>query len=284
MTNIKKGEELTTNYLHYHYHFFGLSYRRPELSEFWHFKCNCHRCKDYTEFGTMSDALVCKDCDQGRLVPLNMNAGAEWVCSTCYGSQASEDVMMIITYWWNIIDQTSKYDMKILLELLQKLLKVFDKNHYYTLEVKRRIIENIGDAKGYEYENLAEAWLEKKVEFCRDHLKVQKILAPGLSEYKAYLSSHIAEPLYWLAKKRYLAKKCSGEELNKTMEEVAQHLLMVIQIWGPYRQRSAERLKAEHARTLLEMVDNKYLHRNLEERADEVLENGILKIYNANVY
>ena len=98
------------------------------------------------------------------------------------------------------------------------------------------------------------------------------------------MSSHIAEPLYWLAKKRYLAKKCSGEELNKTMEEVAQHLLMVIQIWGPYRQRSAERLKAEHARTLLEMVDDKYLHRNLEERADEVLENGILKIYNANVY
>jgi len=283
VVNIKKGEELTTNYLHYHYHFFGLSYRRPELSEFWHFKCNCRRCKDYTEFGTMSDALVCKDCDQGRLMPLNMNAGAEWVCGTCYGSQTSEDVMMIITYWWNMIDKTSKKDIKPLLELLQKLLNVFDQNHFYPLEVKRKIIENIGDSKGNGCENLAEAWLEKKVDFCRDHLKIQKVLAPGISEYKAYLSSHIAEPLYWLAKKRFMAKKYSSEEMVKSMEEVAQHILMTIQIWGPYRRKSAERLKAEQARKLLEKIDSQYLHRNLGEMADEVLENDVLKIYTSNV-
>ena len=44
VTDVKKGEELTTNYLHYHYHFFGLSYRRPELKAFWHFECSCRRC------------------------------------------------------------------------------------------------------------------------------------------------------------------------------------------------------------------------------------------------
>jgi len=281
--NIKKGEELTTNYLHYHYHFFGLSYRLPELSDFWHFKCNCHRCKDFTEFGTLSDALVCKECDEGRLIPLNMNPGSEWVCSTCYGSQSSQDVMMVITYWWNIIDKTSKYDIKVLLELLQKTLQIFDKSHYYNLEVKRRIIENIGDSKGNKCEDLAEPWLEKKVEFCRDHLRIQKILAPGLSEYRAYMSSHIAEPLYWLTKKRYLAQKCSGEDLSKTMEEVGEHLMMVIQIWGPYRKRSAERLKAEQARDLLVMVDNKYLHGNMGVIADEILDKDILRIYSKTI-
>ena len=67
------------------------------------------------------------------------------------------------------------------------------------------------------------------------------------------------------------------------MEEVAKHLLMVIQIWGPfrfvsilsvnglnyiqkiidthYRRRSTEWITAEKARTLLENVDGKYLHR-----------------------
>ena len=139
--------------------------------------------------------------------------------------------------------------------VLHKLLRVFDENHYYPLEVKRRIIENIGETKGYEYEDLAEAWLEKKVNFCRDHLKVQKMLAPGLSEYRAYISNHIAEPLYWLAKKRYLAKKCSSQDLNKTMEEVAQHLLLVVQIWGRYRKRSTESFTAEKAKDFLEMVD-----------------------------
>ena len=41
-----------------------------------------------------------------------------------------------------------------------------------------------------------------KVTFCREHLALQQVLAPGLSEYRAYISSHLVEPLYLLAKKR----------------------------------------------------------------------------------
>jgi len=281
---IKKGEEITTNYLHHHYHFFGLSYRRPELSEYWHFTCNCRRCRDYTEFGTMADALVCTDCEEGRLLPLNMSAGAEWVCETCYASKSADFVKEALNNNWDLIEETAKYDIKALLELLHKLLKVFDENHYYPLEVKRRIIENIGETKDYEYEDLAETWLEKKINFCKDHLKVQKKLAPGLSEYRAYISNHIAEPLYWWAKKRYVEKKCSSADLMKTMEEVAQHLMLVIQIWGPFRKRSSERLTAEKAKEFLEMIDDKYLHKYLGETADEVLIQNNLKIYRSIVF
>ena len=32
------------------------------------------------------------------------------------------------------------------------------------------------------------SWLEKKVGYCRDHLNIQAKLAPGLSEYCAYIS------------------------------------------------------------------------------------------------
>ena len=49
-------------------------------------------------------------------------------------------------------------------------------------------------------------YLEMKVQLCRDHLKVQKHVAPGLSEYRAYISWHLAEPLYWLLKETYLQK------------------------------------------------------------------------------
>ena len=151
-------------------------------------------------------------------MPLNMNPGAEWVCGTCYASKPAEKVKQAINNYWDLMEKTPTYDVKALLQLLPKLLRVFDENHYYPLEVKRRIIENIGEAKGYEYEDLAEAWLEKKVNFCRDHLKVQRKLAPGLSEYRAYISYHLAEPLYWLAKKQYIEKKCSSEDLSKTMD------------------------------------------------------------------
>ena len=56
------------------------------------------------------------------------------------------------------------------------------------------------------------------------------------------------------------------------MEDVAEHLLTVIQIWGPYRKASTERLRAENARAVLEMVDNMYLHKKLKAQADHVFE------------
>ena len=90
--------------------------------------------------------------------------------------------------------------------------------------------------------------------FCREHLALQQVLAPGLSEYRAYISSHLVEPLYLLAKKRwerafthlpcfedsfflprYVAGDITLAQLNETMEEVAKHLLIIIEIWGPYR-------------------------------------------------
>lgn len=276
VTNIQKGEELTTNYLHYHYHFFGLSYRGPELSAFWHFKCACRRCKDTTEFGTMSDSLVCQDCKDGRLTPLNTDGGADWVCGNCYSSMDHVPVTNTINKWWNELDEAPKYDVKALLELLERVLKIFDNKHYYAMEIKRRVIENIGETKGFQYEGLAPAWLDKKVTFCREHLSLQQVLAPGLSEYRAYISSHMVEPLYLLAKKRYVLGEFSLTQLQETMEEVAKHLLIIIQIWGPYRKRSSERLKAEEARKLLETVDMKYLHKQLTYEADSVLEEDSL--------
>jgi len=172
------------------------------------------------------------------------------------------------------MEKTTDCDVDGLDELVPKMLKVFDENHYYLLELKRRIIESIRN-----YEDLADIILEKKVNFSRDHLKVQHYLAPGLSEYRAYISNHIAEPLYWLTKEKYLQKTISEEELTRTMEEVANHLLLVIQIWGPFRHRSSERLTAEKASSLLKTVDTKYLHKNLGKIAADVLYNNCLKTY-----
>ena len=90
VTDIKMGEELTTNYLHYHYHFYGLSYRSHELSQFWHFNCRCRRCRDMTEFGSLCDAVLCGDCEDGGCCPLNTSPGADWLCESCYSSQDAQ--------------------------------------------------------------------------------------------------------------------------------------------------------------------------------------------------
>ena len=90
VVDIKQGEELTTNYLHYHYHFYGGSYRLQELRQFWHFNCTCKRCRDKSEFGSFVDAVLCTDCKEGGCLPLNNDPGAEWMCDLCYSSQDSE--------------------------------------------------------------------------------------------------------------------------------------------------------------------------------------------------
>ena len=61
-------------------------------------------------------------------------------------------------------------------------------------------MENISEMAGYQDGSLGDAWLEKKLEFCVSHLAVQSKVSPGLSEYRAYLSSHTAFPLYLLTK------------------------------------------------------------------------------------
>ena len=188
-----------------------------------------------------------------------MDPGTDWTCSTCWARLPYRTVSESITYWRNIIAKTSRRDIKELLVLLENILQVFDIKHYYVLEVKRRIIENIGSFKENNFEDLQEEWLEKKVEFCRDHLDIQRTVAPGLSDYRAYISAHLAEPLYWLTKNRYKQQKCCADELSKTMEEIAQHLMMVIKIWGPCKTLSPEKIKANNAMDLLEMVEDMYL-------------------------
>ena len=121
--------------------------------------------------------------------------------------------------------------------------------------------------------------LERKISYCRDHLAVQARVAPGLSEYRAYISWHIAEPLVWTTKEKFLQKQITREELISRMEEVARHLLIVIQIWGPFRRRSTEWMIAEKARTLLGNVDEKYLHKDLISQAEDVLQRRALKSY-----
>ena len=273
VVGISAGEEITTNYLHHHYHYYGTSYRLPELREFWHFHCGCTRCGDRTEGGSDVDCLLCTECG-GQVRGQGHAEQPTWECSSCHRSPPHPQVREALNTHWQIIEDITKDDNQGLLEVLEKLSKLFHENHYYILEVKRRFMENVVD-----YEDLACAVLEKKIQFCADHLKVQAVVAPGLSEYRAYISWHLAEPLYWTAREKYDNNLVTKQELLTSMEEVTKHLLVVIQIWGPFRRRSSEWVVAEKARTLLEKIDEKYLQRGLGQQAGDVLQRRILKSY-----
>ena len=48
------------------------------------FQCNCIRCRDPTEMGTYSSALLCSECHQGNVVSSNVDIlDAKWKCDKC---------------------------------------------------------------------------------------------------------------------------------------------------------------------------------------------------------
>ena len=103
--------------------------------------------------------------------------------------------------------------------------------------------------------------LQKSVGYCEEHLLIQDILAPGLSEYKAYISYHMAMALYCLIKEQHKDKMVGMGQVEEFMKKVSEQLLVVITIWGPYKPGSYERVIAEEANTLLSQVKIEYLNK-----------------------
>ena len=98
------------------------------------------------------------------------------------------------------MERSVNAEMKDLMTYLYHLSQLFHKNHYFILEIKRRVMELISKMPGYAEGKVAPAYLARKVEYSRDLLAVQQLVAPGYSELRSYLSNHIAAPLYWLSK------------------------------------------------------------------------------------
>ena len=90
---------------------------------------------------------------------------------------------------------TSRLNAEKILDKLNSL-EAFHSEHYITLEMKRKFVELIGNPR-HGYDTVPLDLLERKVLYCRELLKIQSILAPGLSEYRAYVSLHFAQAVHW---------------------------------------------------------------------------------------
>ena len=140
----------------------------------------------------------------------------------------------------------SRLDTEDIINHLDSIQDLFHSSHYITLEMKRKFIELIGNHR-YGYDQVGKDLLLKKVSFCREHLKVQSILSPGLSEYRAYISLHLAEALYWADKRKIKTVDIS---------EIVNLLNIVSDIWGQYRKGSSENSKVLEAEHLLQKLES----------------------------
>ena len=152
---IPAGEEIVTNYHHYHYQLYGTSYRRHDLKSTWSFDCLCKRCGDPTEMGTNISAVNCEECKFGYLLPLEpLNYSSEWQCNHCSTKVLFKTIDEKIKKFENEIDDISSKDADSYEKLLRRLRYHLHENHYWILDVKRRLIDIYGNKEGYELHNI----------------------------------------------------------------------------------------------------------------------------------
>jgi len=86
------------------------------LSSYWFFDCECPRCLDPTEMGSLMSAVKCSDCESGNLLPIDpKDLDSDWLCSQC--KHRFYDVICICMYFLMnfVLDQSSKTFMRLTL-------------------------------------------------------------------------------------------------------------------------------------------------------------------------
>jgi len=255
VVDIKPGDEITTNYLYHQYHFFGNTYRANELQDYWHFRCNCNRCNDPWESGSYVDSIMCDQCEKETLTPgpgPGHYSMVTWSCCHCDNSVDGSTIAIIIDSFWNKLQENVWAELSVHFEILKELRVIVGERHYYTMEVKRRIFDKIG-SDNHDYDNISSDLLRIKMKFCDEHLSLAAMLCPGLTEYRAYLSLHYAESLYWALK-----KGLTLIDNVSIVTRILEHLSVVINIWNKYRMGSAERIKVDQAQNLIEKIRKEY--------------------------
>ena len=150
---------------------------------------------------------------------------------------------------WNFLQENVWTNLSGQISILESLLQFYGERHYYVMELKRRIIELIGGDDN-SYDIVDEGILEKKLLYCKQHLKLCDILTPGLTECRAYISFHYAETLHAMMSRGLM--ECDPEVLASLVN----HLDTVIRIWSDYRQGSIEREKVELAEILKQEINS----------------------------
>lgn len=128
-SQILKGEEITIQYLSFMY---GHLKRKFTIRDFWNFDCNCARCQDPSELGSLMSAMKCPDCESGDLLTTNpMDLQASWLCSKCGHKQSAESVQDFFDSCDDTLMDTLEIDTEKYERVLQEFLQRLHPNNYF---------------------------------------------------------------------------------------------------------------------------------------------------------
>ncbi|XP_057374746.1 SET domain-containing protein SmydA-8-like isoform X1 [Daphnia carinata] len=185
--NIRAGEKISATYTQI---FWNTIDRRLHLKSSKHFWCQCSRCADPRELGTLMGALKCTNC--GGMIVSNdpLDQFANWECSGCGLVQKIEKVKRFhdsVRAELKQIAQMARSRPELLENFIATYSGAIHPGSCHVIEAKYAIIQLYGNASKLLYDDLNEEQIGKKLEYCNQLLKLADFIDPGLSQLRGHL-------------------------------------------------------------------------------------------------
>lgn len=224
-TPIKKGEQITATYTHI---LSATTERRKHLRYGKFFDCACARCSDPTELGTYFGALKCSQPGCGGSIlctdPLIPTNDAPWACDRCKYQVASVTVERLnkMVYWE--LREAGEEDPAKIEALIRKYQYVLHPQHFHMVGMKHTLSQMYGRLPEYSLGALTEAQRRRKVECCRDLLRVLEVIDPGISRLRGLTLYELHAPLLLEANQAFQRTSITRREFLTKLRQAEEHL------------------------------------------------------------
>ena len=105
--------------------------------------------------------MNCEDCKVGTLLPKNpLDYNSEWQCIDCQRVVFSKIIEIKIKNFEDQIDDIKADDAESFEKLLRKMRYHLHENHYWILDVKRKLIDIYGNKEGFQLHTLPQVSLK----------------------------------------------------------------------------------------------------------------------------
>lgn len=225
---IPQDTELTIRYNSY---MMSILQRRQFLTEQWHFTCQCPRCKDPTEFGTLTSSLPCPSCPSGQLLPCHSSSlpslPSPWACCSCGHLTPETEVAREEARLLHLATcRPSPYNIRSCLEQLHSLSKVLHSNHFILMDLKQKFLfafsinmKKVRDLSAEQRTKLGPLFLAQE-KYCRQLLAYHEVLDPGTSGIKTKLLLELRKVLLLQCRVLSDSPDCSRDQLAAKLQEL----------------------------------------------------------------
>ncbi|KAG5674228.1 hypothetical protein PVAND_004208 [Polypedilum vanderplanki] len=222
---IEKGSQLFSCYT---YTQNGTLDRQQHLMEGKYFQCHCERCLDPTELGTHFSSMKCSSCLFGDVLSSNpLDSEANWICNKCSQENSAETIKESLKALQDEVKCTKS--VEFLESSLEEYEGILNPNHYIMMSMKSSLVDAYGHLKGFQYHELPELYLRRKIDLCEDLLSILDIFEKGKSRARAMMLYELHTPMVLFAKSQF-------EIDNLTEEEYFKHLLRAREILNESRE------------------------------------------------